>query len=242
MRINQYIAHCGISSRRKADQLIEEGRVFVNGKKVTSPGMQVEEGNDMVKVDGKIISSEVNKVYYMLNKPLRYISAVSDDRERNTVLELFRTKERIYPVGRLDYLSTGLLLLTNDGELANRLIHPRYHLEKNYFVQVKGDAPENLKERFQKGMFLDGYKTKPAELEFLGKRDGIIKYKVTLREGRNRQIRKMFEAARLKVVSLKRISMGNLYIGNLKEGEYRALTSKEVQYLKKVTGLKENKE
>ena len=209
MRINQYIAHCGISSRRKADQLIEEGRVFVNGKKVTSPGMQVEEGNDMVKVDGKIISSEVNKVYYMLNKPLRYISAVSDDRGRNTVLELFRTKERIYPVGRLDYLSTGLLLLTNDGELANRLIHPRYHLEKTYFVQVKGDAPENLKERFQKGMFLDG---------------------------------KMFEAARLKVVSLKRISMGDLYIGNLKEGEYRALTSKEVQYLKKVTGLKENKE
>ena len=170
-------------------------------------------------------------------------------------MELFRTKERIYPVGRLDYLSTGLLLLTNDGELANRLIHPRYHLEKTYFVQVKGDAPENLKERFQKGMFLDGYKTKPAELEFLdgyktkpaeleflGKRDGIIKYKVTLREGRNRQIRKMFEAARLKVVSLKRISMGDLYIGNLKEGEYRALTSKEVQYLKKVTGLKENKE
>ena len=122
MRINQYIAHCGISSRRKADQLIEEGRVFVDGKKVTSPGMQVEEGNDMVKVDGKIISSEVNKVYYMLNKPLRYISAVSDDRGRNTVLELFRTKERIYPVGRLDYLSTGLLLLTNDGELANRLM------------------------------------------------------------------------------------------------------------------------
>lgn len=99
-----------------------------------------------------------------------------------------------------------------------------------------------MKERFQKGMFLDGYKTKPVELEFLGKRDGIIKYKVTLREGRNRQIRKMFEAARLKVVSLKRISMGDLYIGNLKEGEYKALTSKEVQYLKKATGLKENKE
>ncbi len=234
MRINQYIASCGICSRRKADFLIGEQRVSVNGEIVSTPGMQIEEKKDIVKVDGKRIFLEQEKVYYMINKPLKYLSTVTDDRNRRTVLHLIKEKQRIYPVGRLDYMSTGLLLLTNDGELANGLTHPKYHVKKTYFVKVIGREAKNIKEIFREGIFIGEYRTAPAEIECLRKKEDVFEYLVTIGEGKNRQVRRMFEAIGMKVTALKRISIGKLNVGNLKEGEYRSLTEEEIVYLKHI--------
>lgn len=232
MRINRYIASCGITSRRKADELIREGNVSVNGQKITEPGLEVDETKDIVEVSGVVITLGEEKVYYALHKPIGYISAVSDNRGRKTVVELIDTPHRLYPVGRLDYMSEGLLLLTNDGEFTNRMIHPRYHIEKTYLVCVSGKEPKNIKDLFQRGIRIDGYKTKPADIVLLDRKGEILTYRITLFEGRNRQIRKMFQSLNMKVLSLKRISIGKLQIGDLKEGSYRRLTEQELAYFK----------
>lgn len=234
MRINRYIASCGVASRRKADELIEQKRVYVNGTLVTEQGLKIDEHCDIVQIDNKIIGLEEEKVYYMLHKPKACISSVTDDRGRKTVVDLIPDTKRLYPVGRLDYLSTGLLLLTNDGELTNKLIHPKYHLAKTYDVTVKGYAPCNIVDIFEKGIVIDGYKTKPSKLEFLSQTGDKTTYRVILFEGRNRQIRKMFQSLNMSVISLKRIRIGKLELGQLKEGQYRRLTPLELSYLKEV--------
>lgn len=234
MRINRYIASCGVASRRKADELIEQKRVYVNGTLVMEQGLKIDEHCDIVQIDNKIIGLEEEKVYYMLHKPKACISSVTDDRGRKTVVDLIPETKRLYPVGRLDYLSTGLLLLTNDGELTNKLIHPKYHLAKTYDVTVRGYAPYDIVDIFEKGIVIDGYKTKPSKLEFLSQVGEKITCRVILFEGRNRQIRKMFQKLNMSVISLKRIRIGKLELGELKEGEYRRLTPLELSYLKEV--------
>lgn len=231
MRINRYIASCGVASRRKADELIEQKRVYVNGTLVTEQGLNIDENCDIVEIDKKRIGLQEEKVYYMLHKPPYCISAVTDDRGRKTVIDLIPDSKRLYPVGRLDYMSTGLLLLTNDGELTNKLIHPKYHLAKTYDVTVKGKSPENIAAMFENGIVIDGYRTKPSKIELLSQTADQTLYRIVLFEGRNRQIRKMFRSLNMKVLSLKRIRIGELELGSLKEGEYRKLTFLELSYL-----------
>ena len=235
MRINKYIAHSGICSRRKAEELIVQGKVLLNGHAVESLSTIVQEG-DRVVVDGKNITPEREKVYLMLNKPSGYISAVRDDRGRKTVMDIIKPhfEERIYPVGRLDYDTEGLLILTNDGELANKLIHPSSSISKTYYVEL--DRPITMRSVFclESGVLIDGYKTKEARIQKIGKGTSSTKCLITIEEGRNRQVRKMFETQKLKVRYLKRIQLGELYLGNLERGKFRPLTKKELAFLMKI--------
>lgn len=231
MRINKYLADAGITSRRKAENLVLEKRVKINGKIITELATDVKP-NDMVFVDNKQIFTQQVFEYYMLNKPKGYLSTASDDRGRKTVLDLVKTDTRIYPVGRLDYDSEGLLLLTNDGELTNKLTHPKHNISKTYLVNINSNITKKELETLQKGVVIDGYKLHECKIFVKEISEGQTKMEVVIFEGRNREIRKMFESIGKKVVFLKRIKIENLSLGNLKRGEYRPLTKKEIDYLK----------
>jgi 23S rRNA pseudouridine2605 synthase len=229
MRINKYLADSGIGSRRKVEEYIASGLVKVNDKVISDFATQVNDG-DVVKFKDKIVSPIESKVYIMLNKPSGYLTTVSDMYGRKTVMDLFKGIEvdRIYPIGRLDYDTEGLLLFTNDGAFANNVIHPRSSICKTYEVIVENPLSEKDKENLQSGMVIDGYKTTPAKLNDY-KKLGNHKYmfKLTIFEGRNRQIRKMVEKVNNKVIYLKRLSIGKLTLGQLKVGQYRYLTVQE---------------
>lgn len=229
MRLQKFLAEAGVASRRKAEEIIAAGRVLVNGI-VANVGESVAHG-DEVLVDGTAISIAQKPVYIMLNKPAGVVSTAKDQFGRASVLDLVKGVDaRLYPVGRLDFHSTGLVLLTNDGDLAYRLTHPKHHIPKTYVARVAHPIkPENIKD-FEGGMYIDGYKTRPAQIEVLDK--GQRQARITLFEGRNRQIRKMFSAQKNEVVSLKRIAMGEIVLGELKSGEWRHLSSKEVAFLR----------
>ena len=234
-RLQKVIASAGVASRRKAEQLIQEGKVSVNGKIVTEMGIKVSP-EDEIKVNGKPLQKE-EKVYYLLNKPKGYICAVSDDKDRKTVIDCFPdVKERIFPVGRLDYDTTGLLILTNDGEFANKMMHPRYHLPKTYEVAVDGVLTDQMLTMLQNGIELEDGKTLPAEVYLLKRLEGKKKteIQITIFEGRNRQVRKMCQAARHPVATLRRVAEGEIYLGELKKGEWRYLTNKEIRYIKEL--------
>lgn len=231
MRINKYLADAGITSRRKAENLVLEKRVKINGKIITELATDVKP-NDMVFVDNKQIFTQQVFEYYMLNKPKGYLSTASDDRGRKTVLDLVKTNTRIYPVGRLDYDSEGLLLLTNDGELTNKLTHPKHNISKTYLVNINSNITKKELETLQKGVVIDGYKLHECKIFVKEISESQTKMEVVIFEGRNREIRKMFESIGKKVVLLKRIKIENLLLGNLKRGEYRPLTKKEIDYLK----------
>lgn len=224
MRLNKYIADCGIASRRKADILIADGKVKINGKIVTNLGTIVNE-NDTVEVEGKRIKKEDKKIYLMLNKPSGFLSSVSDDRGRKTVIDLIKKKykERIYPVGRLDYETEGLLILTNDGEFANKVIHPSKNILKKYYVEIDKNINEKEKRNIEEGVDIGNYITSKSKLSKIDD----CKYYITISEGKNRQVRKMFETQNKKVLYLKRVSIGNLKLENLKTGQFRELTDKE---------------
>ena len=229
MRLQKYLADIGVASRRKAEEMIAAGRVAVNGR-VVGIGEKVAEGDD-VFVDGKIVKNKTNNVYILLNKPAGVISSVKDQFGRKTVVDLVGLGDlRLYPVGRLDYHSTGLILLTNDGDLAYKLTHPKHGLEKIYITRVAKPISEDDAKKFQTGLEIDGYKTRPAKIEIFG--EYSQQAKITLNEGRNRQIRKMFEVLGNEVVSLRRISMGKIELGQLESGRYRHLTPSEVANLK----------
>lgn len=232
MRINKYIAHCGYCSRRKADELIEKGRVFVNGKCVNDFSIDVDD-NDIVTIENKVISLEQEKIYIMLNKPSGYISAVSDDRGRKTVLDLVQKHytQRLYPVGRLDYQTEGLLILTNDGELANKLIHPSSNIKKTYYVELDRMISAEKIRKIESGVDIGGYITKKAKIKRIGPSINTNKCIITICEGKNRQVRKMFETQHLHVKYLKRLQIGELYLNDLKQGEFRYLNKKEIDYL-----------
>ncbi|MDD6255303.1 MAG: pseudouridine synthase [Eubacteriales bacterium] len=232
MRLNKYIAHSGVASRRKADELIAAGKVNVNGA-VASLGCDVNEG-DIVEVSGRIINPEKKTVYYMLNKPVGYITSVRDDRDRRTVIDLLPdVKERIYPVGRLDYNTSGLLILTNDGDLANRLMHPSGKVKKTYIAEVKGMFHISDAEKLRNGVDIgDSRKTAPADVEIIKQNNSTSEVEIKIIEGRNRQVRRMFEAVGHEVISLNRTAYGNLKLGHLKLGQFKKLSQGEIEYLK----------
>lgn len=233
MRLNKYIAECGAASRRGADCLIEEGRIKVNGKSVTQPGTVIDEDNDTVLLDGKKIERVRRSIYLMLNKPKGCVSTVKDDKGRKTVLDYIDIKDkRLFPIGRLDYDSEGLLLLTNDGDLAFKLTHPSHDIPKTYIAKVEGEVPESDLAVLRKGIVLDGIQTHRAKIKLLEYTEGISRLEVTIYEGRNRQVRRMFESIGKQVVFLKRTGIGDLRLGGLSRGTYRYLTEKEIQLLK----------
>ncbi len=240
MRLHKYLAICGVSSRRRAEEMISSGRVMVNGKIVSEQGMQVDPDVDLVLVDGQKIHGPEAKVYYALNKPLGVVSTVRDESGRPTVRDILKdVKLRIYPVGRLDADSEGLLLLTNDGELAARLMHPRYNVTKKYEVWVTDKPAKMALELLRNGVKLTDGITRPASVKVLevGKADN--KLEISLQEGRNRQIRRMCQAIGHPVLRLRRISIGPFELGDLPVGCYRKLTQFEVDSLQ--TGLHDSK-
>ena len=231
MRINRYLASCGLCSRRKAEEYIRDGKVKVNGVLTTNLATEIDE-NDEVLVNDMPVKLQNKFEYYMLNKPQGYVSTAEDDRDRKTVVELVKTKSRIYPVGRLDFDSEGLLLLTNDGDLTNKLTHPKHNISKTYLVNINSAITNKEIQTLKNGVVIDGYKLHECEIKVLEASEKQTKMKITIFEGRNREIRKMFENINKRVVFLKRIKIADLELGNLKRGEYRALTQKEISYLK----------
>lgn len=233
MRIAKFLAAAGVASRRKSEELILEGVVTVNGQTVCELGMQIDPEHDIIKVRKKRVLLPEEMVYIMLNKPVGCVCTCEDDRGRATVLDYVKGVDaRIYPVGRLDFTTEGLLLLTNDGALANRLTHPRHEVNKRYFAVIDSDiSPEDV-DALQKGVMLEDGKTAPAHIKVLKTAPDRTEMTVTIHEGRNRQVRRMFEHVGKNVVFLKRISVGNLNLGPLKRGEYRFLTDEEIAYLK----------
>jgi pseudouridine synthase len=213
------------------------GRVSVNGEIITTLGTKVEEG-DKVTFDKVIVEIEEEKVYYLLHKPEGYITSVQDEKGRNTVLDLIQDKtHRIFPVGRLDYNTSGLLLLTNDGELTYALTHPKHEVTKTYIAVVEGTPTEQALNQLRDGVIIENYKTSKAKVKKVKQSKHTTTLSLVIHEGKNRQVRKMCEAVGHRVVHLERIAIGNIELEDLEKGEYRKLSSKELLYLKKIAGL-----
>ena len=235
-RLQKILSRAGIASRRKAEQIMAEGRVTVNGHIVTELGTKADLERDHIKVDGKLLRAPKNQVYLALNKPKGYVTTVSDPEGRPTVMDLVRgVKARVYPVGRLDYNSEGLLLMTNDGELANRITAAASHVEKTYVVKVNGPLTEEQEEVFRSGIFLHGRRTAPAHLKLIRRAENPW-YEVRLTEGRQNQIRIMFKHFGRLVEKLRRVKVGFLDL-DVKPGEFRHLTEREVERFRKLLKL-----
>lgn len=234
VRLQKIISEAGIASRRKAEELIVEGKVKVNNKVVKELGYKADPEKDHIRVDGREIKIEHKKVYIALHKPVGIISSRKDEKGRKTVIDLIPTNTYMYPVGRLDFDSSGLILLTNDGELANALMHPSFEIPKTYIVTINGIISNMLLEKFQKGIRLEDGVTAPAKVKVLSRENDQTKMEVTITEGKNRQIRRMFEALGHEVIRLKRIKIGEITLGELASGKFRNLSEKEVKWVKSV--------
>lgn len=232
VRLQKYMSECGIASRRKSEELIAAGKVKVNGV-TASIGDKINPKKDIVSVDGRKLAVEKDSVYIMLHKPRGFITTMSDEMDRKCVAELVAdVGVRVYPVGRLDKDSEGLLLLTNDGEFANNMTHPSKHVPKTYRVTVRPDITEEQINRFMTGIMIDGKMTLPANVKVLEKEPGRVVLEVVICEGRNRQIRKMCEELGLEVARLKRVAVGPVKLGMLPQGKWRNLTPQEIHSLK----------
>ncbi len=233
-RLNKYLASTGAASRRGADKLIEEGRVKVNGKVVKELGTVINEKKDVVAVDDIIVKTVNNYAYILFNKPKGCITTVNDEKGRKTVYDYLQDLNipHLIPVGRLDYDTEGMLLMTNDGDLAYKLTHPSFEVPKTYLVKVEGEMPEHKLAQLRKGVTVDGEKTKRCKVKLLEYKNGESKIQITITEGKNRQIRKMFDAVEKEVKFLKRIAVGELRLGGLARGGYRYLNDDEIYYLK----------
>lgn len=241
-RLQKFMARCGVASRREAEIIILSGRVKVNKKTVTELGTKVDEDNDKVFLDGELIRPEKKLYYIMLNKPKGYVTTAKDEFGRKTVLELVNDLDvRLYPVGRLDYDSEGLLLLTNDGDFAYKMTHPTQHIPKKYHAIVDGVADLGHVIKLRSGVLIDGYQTKPAKVEIADTRERTTQLNITISEGKNRQIRRMCETVGLPVIKLKRVSIGNVQLGNLPKGKWRHLTEAEVNLLNGGENVADNK-
>ena len=232
-RLQKFLANAGIASRRKCEELILDGKIEVNGAIVTELGTKVSE-KDIVKYNGKIVKTEEEKIYILLNKPIGYVTTAKDQFNRDTVLDLIKINKRIVPVGRLDMYTSGALILTNDGEFVNMLTHPKNEIDKTYNVTVKGNVTNEDTEQLQKGVKIDDeYITKPAKVKILkiDKEKNISRIQITIHEGKNRQVRKMCEAINKKVLALHRCKIGNIEVKDIKVGNWRYLTKKEVENL-----------
>lgn len=221
-RLNKYIASCGICSRRKADELITNGRVKINDVVATSLGEKVSD-IDVVKVDEKVLQKESRKVYIVLNKPKGYVTTNSDEYNRKNVIDLIHEDVRVYPIGRLDMDTEGLLLLTNDGEFSNNIMHPRNKIEKTYIVTTDTNVTNDQIEHLKNGVDIGDYITRPAKVKKIGK----DKIQIIISEGKNRQVRRMCEAVNINLLNLRRVQIGNITLGTLQSGKYRYLTEQE---------------
>ncbi|MCF7871637.1 rRNA pseudouridine synthase [Candidatus Woesearchaeota archaeon] len=228
-RVQKLLANGGLCSRRRAEELIEQGKVTVNGK-IIKLGDKARPGTDEIVVEGKMLK-KIKKIYLLLNKPPGYETTLFSPQNRKKVTDLIKIKERIIPVGRLDLNSRGLLILTNDGNFANKIMHPRFEKEKTYEATVKGIIPESKLKMIENGLDIGIAKASPCEVKILKEGKKFMRVAVTIKEGKNRQIRRMFHRIGYNVEDLVRTKIGNIGIGKLKEGKYRHLTTKEVQTL-----------
>lgn len=235
MRLNKYIAECGIASRRGADKLISEGKVKVNNKVVTTLGTEINEYNDTVVVDERKITLVTRDIYIVLNKPKGCVTTVKDDKGRKTVMDYISVKDkRLFPIGRLDYDTEGMVILTNDGDMAYKLTHPSHEIPKTYIAKVEGEIPEADLAKLRNGVPLDGILTHRSKVKLLGVEDNISRVEITIYEGKNRQVRRMFEYIGKNVIFLKRTKIGDLRLGGLGRGMSRYLTDKEIDILKRL--------
>ncbi len=234
MRINKYLAQAGIASRRKAEDLIKSGKVKVNGKVITELATDIKP-TDSVAVENNYVNVNNGFVYYKLNKPKGYISSASDEKGRKTVLELLRgVHTRVFPIGRLDYDTEGLLLLTNDGDLTNIITKPNSEIEKTYVATILGKISDDEIKKLCSGVDIGGYITKPCSAVKTEETETTTKLKITITEGKNRQVRKMLAAINKEIKFLKRVQIGEIHLGGLSRGEYAKLNSKEMKYINKI--------
>lgn len=241
IRLNKFLSQTGVASRREADRMITAGRVAVNGQVIQVLGRKIDDKKDRVEVDGKRVRIEEEQIYLLLNKPPGYLVSLKDPFHRPAVKDLLPSiKSRVFPVGRLDYDSRGLLLLTNDGELAYRLTHPRFKIKKVYLVKVRGEPDSSKIFKLEKGIFLDGKKTAPAKIGPIRASAKKALFRVEIFEGRKREVKRMFETIGHRVIEIQRIKFGGLSLARLREGRWRHLTRKEISSLKKLVGLEEN--
>ena len=233
-RLQKYMASCGVASRRRSESMIQEGKVKVNGEVVTQLGTKIDPEQDIVEVNGKRVLPLEIKTTVVLNKPAGYVTTAHDQFNRPSVVDLVDIPGvRLFPIGRLDYQTTGLLLLTNDGDLSYTLTHPKKQVKKVYQALVKGAITLENVRQLEEGIVLDdGYKTAPAKVNVLSVRGGVSKVEITIHEGKNRQVRRMMDQLNLPVLKLKRVQEGPLRLGTLAEGKYRVLSEKEVELLK----------
>ena len=232
MRVQKYLASCGIASRRKCEELISSGKITVNGEVVTELGTKINPEKDEVKYNGKIVKLEEGKIYILLNKPIGYVTTAKEQFGRDMVLDLVKINKRIVPVGRLDMYTSGALILTNDGDFVNKLTHPSHEIDKTYNVTLKGIVTKEDIESLQNGVEIDdGYVTKPARAKILkiDEEKKISRVQITIHEGKNRQVRKMCEAIGKRVLALHRSKIGNLDVKDLKLGEWRYLSKREIE-------------
>ncbi len=231
MRLNKFLSNSGVASRRKCDLLIKEGKVYVNGKLVTELGTIINEKKDKVTVDGERITLPSSFVYIKLNKPKGYACTAHDEKGRKTIYDLIDTDERLFSIGRLDYDTEGLIILTNDGDFANKVSHPKFSIEKEYRVTIEGDIKESELAVMRKGVVIDGERLPSARVNFLSSENGFTKLSVVIDEGQNRQIRRMFEAIGKSIRLLKRVRIGSVTLGRLRRGDYKDLTEDELNSL-----------
>ncbi|WP_138159755.1 pseudouridine synthase [Peptoniphilus catoniae] len=234
MRLQKYMAHSGAASRRKSEEFISEGRVKVNNKVITEPGYKVDPDKDRVYLDGRRLKIIKKHTYIALNKPMGVVSTASDEKGRKTVVDMIETDERLYPIGRLDIDTTGLILLTDDGEITNKLTHPRHEIKKTYIATVEGTPDKRALDSLRKGIKVGNEKFKGADVKILKsfENDSIIR--TTISEGKNHQVKLMYEKINHPVKKLKRISIGEIELGDLEIGNYRYLNEDEIKYLKSI--------
>ncbi len=233
LRLNKYLAHQGITSRRKADELIDKGQVQVNGRRVFEYGLKINPKTDRVKVSGRSVGTKPQSVYFIFNKPKSVVTSTSDPQGRPTVLDFFRgIRKRIFPVGRLDWNTEGLLLVTNDGDFAWNIINPKSNIPKTYHAKLNGLVPAHKLEKLKKGVSIRGGKVQATHIKHLqGRSDKKDWVQITVTEGKNRQVRKMFEKIGFDVVKLKRVAIGQLKLSGLKPGDYRPMNQKDLEKL-----------
>jgi 23S rRNA pseudouridine2605 synthase len=237
-RLQKVMSEFGVASRRKCEELIAVGKVKVNGQLVTEQGCKVDKEKDIIEVSGKLIKNPDTKLYILLNKPTGYITSVKDQFGRPTVLDLLKgVSTRVFPIGRLDYDTAGLIILTNDGDLTYRITHPKHNIDKTYRTLVKGRITDEDIMAFRRGLAIEDYVTSPARMEIVGEAKGNSIVDITIHEGKNRQVRKMCSAIGHEVISLTRIRIGELGLGSLKPGQWRYLDKSEVDYLKEAGGV-----
>lgn len=232
MRLEKFLSESGIASRRDAKRYISDGRVSVNGERVLIPGTHIAPQRDEITFDGEPVSGKPKQIYLMLNKPTGYVTTVRDERGRPTVMVLVGDiSERIYPVGRLDLDTEGLLLMTNDGDLAHRILHPSHEIQKTYIAWVEGHPDRGAIQRLREGIEIEDGITVAAQVNQIERREGESQFRIAIHEGRKRQIRRMFRAIGHEVIYLKRVKIGSLSLGRLPIGKYRFLTSNEIESL-----------